>query len=66
MKLIEKIAERIGSFSPMVILILVCFSYLRYLENPDSHPEQIKQEVKAIDKKTWTDAELQPYWLYRD
>jgi hypothetical protein len=66
MKLVEKIAERIGSFSPMVILILVCFSYLRYLENPGSHPGQIKKEIKAIDKKTWTDAELQPYWLYRD
>jgi len=66
MKLVEKIVERIGPFSPMVIFILVCFSYLRYLENPSSHPEQIKKEIKAIDKKTWTDAELQPYWLYRD
>ena len=66
MKLVEMIAERIGSFSPMVILILVCFSYLRYLENPGSHPEQIKKEIKQVHKKPWTDNEIQPYWLFRD
>jgi len=66
MKLVEKTAERIGSFSPMLILILVCFSYLRYLENPGSHPEQIKKEIKQVYKKPWTDNEIQPYWLFRD
>jgi hypothetical protein len=66
MKLVEKIAERIGPFSPVVILLLICFSYLRYLENQTSYPEQAKKEIKAVDKKTGVDTELQPYWIYRD
>jgi hypothetical protein len=66
MKLIEKIAERIGSFSPMVILILLCISYLRPFENQTSDPEQINKEVKQVDKKPGADNEIQSYWLFRD
>ncbi|HEV8274016.1 MAG TPA: hypothetical protein VGQ04_22035 [Chitinophagaceae bacterium] len=66
MKLIEKIVERIGSFSPMIIFVLLCISYLRYFENQTSYPEQTKKEIKQIDKKTGADTELQAYWLYRD
>ncbi len=66
MRLIEKITERVGPFSPMIILILLFISYLRFFENQTSYPEQIKIEIKAADKKTGTDIELQPYWLFRD
>ena len=66
MKLVEKIAEGIGSFSPMVILLLICFSYLRYFENHTSDPEQIKKEMKQVDKKLQSDIEMQSYWLFRD
>jgi len=66
MKLIEKIAEQIGSFSPMIILILLCISYLRIFENQIPYPEQIKKEIKQVDKKPGTDNEIQSYWSYRD
>ena len=66
MKLVEKIAEGIGSFSPMAILIFACISYLSYPENQTSYPVPIKKKTKQEDKKTGTDNELQSYWLYRD
>jgi len=66
MRSIEKIAERVGPFSPMIILILLFISYLRFFENQPSYPEQIKIEIKQVDKKTGTDIEIQPYWLFRD
>ena len=65
MKLIEKIVERIGSFSPIIIFVLLCISYLRYFENKTSDAEQIKKEVKQVDKKHQTDNEMQSYWLFR-
>jgi hypothetical protein len=66
MKLIEKIVERIGSFSPMIIFVLLCISYVRYFENQTSYPKQIKKEIKQVDKKPQTDNEMQSYWLLRD
>jgi hypothetical protein len=50
----------------MIILILLCISYLRFFENKTSYPEQIKKEIKQVDKKPAADNELQSYWLYRD
>lgn len=66
MKLIEKIVEGIGTFSPMVILILACISYLSFPEYQNSYSEQIMKETKKPDKKAGTDTEIQSYWLYRD
>jgi len=66
MKLIEKIVERIGSFSPMIIFVLLCIAYLSYFENQTSYPEQIEKEIKQADKKPGTNNEIQSYWLYRD
>ena len=66
MKLIDKIVERIGPFSPIIIFVLLCISYLGYFENQPSYPEQTKKEIKAVDKKTETDNEMQSYWLFRD
>jgi hypothetical protein len=66
MRLIEKIAERVGWCSPMIILILLCISYLRPFENQTSDPEQINKEVKQVDKKSQTDNEIQSYWSFRD
>jgi hypothetical protein len=66
MILIEKIVERIGSFSPMIIFVLLCISYLGCFENQTSDPEQIRKEVKQVDKKLQTDNETQSYWLFRD
>ena len=66
MRSIEKIAERVGPFSPMIILILLFISYLRFFENQTSYPEQIKIEIKKEDQKSGADNERQPYWLFRD
>jgi len=66
MRSLEKIAERVGPFSPMIIFILLFISYLRFFENHPSYPEQIKIEIKKEDKKSGTDNEIQPYWLFRD
>jgi len=66
MKLIEKLVEWIGSFSPMIIFILLCIFYLKCFENQTSNPEQIKNEIKQVDKKPQTDIEMQSYWLLRD
>ena len=66
MRSIEKIAERVGPFSPMIILILLFISYLRFFEDQASCPEQIKTEIKKEDQKSGTDNEIQPYWLFRD
>jgi hypothetical protein len=66
MKLIEKIVERIGSFSPMIIFVLLCISYLGCFENQTFGPKQIKKEVKQVDKKPQADNEMQSYWLFRD
>lgn len=66
MKLIEKIIERLGSFSPMVIFVLLCIFYLKYFENQTPDPEPIKKEVKQVDQKPRTDTGMQLYWLFRD
>jgi hypothetical protein len=66
MRLIEKIAERVGPFSPMIIFILLCIFYLKCFENQTSNPEEIKKEIKQVDKKPQTDNEMQSYWLFRD
>jgi hypothetical protein len=66
MKLIEKIVERIGWFSPMIIFLLLCISYLRYFENQTSGTEQIKKQIEQVDKKHRPDNEMQSYWLFRD
>ena len=66
MKLIEKIAERVGSFSPTIIFILICISYLSLFENQTSYPEQFKKKTKQVDKRPKADNELQAYWLFRD
>ena len=66
MKLIEKLVEWIGSFAPMIIFILLCIFYLKCFENQTSELEQIKDEIKQIDKKLQTDNEMQSYWLFRD
>jgi len=66
MKLIEKLVEWIGSFAPMIIFILLCTFYLKFFENQTSYPEQIKNEIKQVDKKLQTDNEMQSYWLFRD
>ena len=66
MKLIEKILERIGAFSPMIIFVLLCILYLSYFEDQPSDPEPTKKEIKAAAKKTETDNEMQSYWLFRD
>ena len=66
MKLIEKLVEWIGSFAPMIIFVLFCIFYLKCFENQTSDPEQIKNEIKQVDKKPQTDIEMQSYWLFRD
>jgi len=66
MKLIEKLVEWIGSFAPMIIFILLCIFYLKCFENQTSDLEQIKNEIKQVDKKLQTDNEMQSYWLFRD
>ena len=66
MKLVEKIVEGIGSFSPMILLIFACIAYLSYPGNQTSNRGQSKKEIKLTDKKTGGDTELQSYWLYRD
>ena len=66
MKLIEKIAERMGLFSPMIIFVLFCIVYIKCFENQTSDPEQNKKEIKQVDKKPQTDNEMQSYWLFRD
>ena len=66
MRSIEKIAERVGPFSPMIIFIILCIFYLKCFENQTSNPEEIKKEIKQVDKKPQTDNEMQSYWLFRD
>ena len=66
MKLIEKLVEWIGSFSPMIIFILLCTFYLKCFENQTSDPEKIKNETKQLDKKHQADNDMQSYWLFRD
>ena len=66
MKLIEKLVEWIGSFSPMIIFILLCIFYLKCFENQTSDLEKIKNEIKQVDKKLQTDNEMQSYWLIKD
>ena len=50
----------------MIIFILLCIFYLKCFENQTSDLEQIKNEIKQIDKKLQTDNEMQSYWLFRD
>jgi len=66
MKLIEKIVEWIGPFSPTIIFILLCISYLTYFEYQTSGTEQIKKQINQADKKRQIDNEMQAYWLFRD
>lgn len=47
MKLIERIAEAFGIFSPILILILACASYVSYPEKENAFSgEQIRKEIK--------------------
>ena len=47
MKLIKKIAEAFGVFSPILILVFACASYLSYPEKENIFPEeQIRKEIK--------------------
>jgi len=66
MKLIDKIAGWIEVFSPLIVLVLLCISYLRYVENQTSDSKRIKKEIKQVDKKPEVDNERQSYWLFRD
>lgn len=47
MKLIEKIADALGIFSPILILLFACASYLSYPEKETFFPdEQVIKEAK--------------------
>jgi len=46
MKLIEKIAEALGIFSPILILLFACASYLSYPEKETFFPYE--QEIKEV------------------
>ena len=47
MKVIEKIADALGIFSPILILLFACASYLSYPEKEKFFPdEQVIKEVK--------------------
>jgi len=67
MKLVEKIIDGIGVFSPIIILMLACISYLSYPEIENSYPEQkMKKEINQADKKPETISASQPFLLYKD
>lgn len=47
MKVIEKLADALGIFSPILILLFACTSYLSYPEKENFFPdEQVIKEVK--------------------
>ena len=54
MKLIEKIANGIGVFAPIILLFFACASYLRFPENERSYPEQFRKEMKQEVEKSHT------------
>jgi len=66
MKLVKKVAEGIGVFAPIIILVFACVSYLSYTQNENSYPEEVKKEMKNEVEKKATNNSLESFMQYRD
>lgn len=67
MKLIEKITVALGMFSPILILLFACASYLSYPEKENIFPyEQIRKEIKQDQSSGKADREDVPISLLLD
>lgn len=67
MKLIEKIAEAMGVFSPIIILLFASVSYLHYPVEENPYPGEVKKEIKQKQAEESDENYnlLHPFLLFR-
>ena len=66
MKSIQKIADAIEVFAPIIILLFACASYLLYPGNEKSHPEKFRREIQQGIENNKVDNVSETFIPFRD